>query len=131
MAGLVEIKSFYDPEEALCARGYLEANGVQTFLLGEHHLGVEPWLRIGLGGYRMYVLSKHLTDAMDLLKAIPTPQTDSTTDELPFKRKTNWAWLPIAITSGVPFLPKFGPTPVLIFQSCILTIIYLSLLFLT
>ena len=48
-----EIARFYDAEEAQIAAGYLRAQGFDVQLGDENMLGVEPHLRIALGGYRL------------------------------------------------------------------------------
>jgi|GEM_PF-3440018 len=53
MSALTEVGSFYDPEEAYCAWGYLKANGVYSVIQNEYHLTSAPWLRVALGGYRL------------------------------------------------------------------------------
>ena len=129
MANFVEIKHFYEPEEAYCARGFLISNGISPTLLGEHHLAVEPWLRIGLGGYRMYVPASQKADAIALLEGIgETDATLETEQELKsIKWKRNWFWLPAAYMYGVPFIPKFGPASSNAIQAVILLAIYIIL----
>ena len=48
-----EIARFYDAEEAQIAAGYLRAQGFDVQLGDENMLGLEPHLRIALGGYRL------------------------------------------------------------------------------
>ena len=100
----VEVASFFDPEEAWCARGYLSAQGIDTIIENEHHLTTAPWLRIALGGYRLMALPDAADDAKAALGeiAIAEPAIDE-----PYKSRKNWAWLPVAFLSSTPFIPIY------------------------
>ncbi|MEM8936231.1 MAG: hypothetical protein AAGC77_07480 [Pseudomonadota bacterium] len=114
MADLVEIASFFDQEEAHCARGFLLSRGIYTFFQDEHHLTVAPWLSIALGGYRLLGRPKDAEEAQRLLKAIreaevaSKPAVASVDHEIP-KRRKNYFWAPIALFFAVPFIPTYEP----------------------
>ena len=116
--GLVEVAAFYDPEEAWCAKGFLAAQGIETFVQNEHHLTAVPWLRVALGGYRLLAMSEFRDDARQALAAVraigddqriePTPAVVGTLQESE-SRGWGWWWLPIAFLFAVPFLPRHRP----------------------
>ena len=68
MADLVEIAHFYDPEEAYCARGFLQTHGIDTIIQNEHHLNMAPSLRVALGGYRILGVSEQREEAVRVLR---------------------------------------------------------------
>ena len=113
MSRLVEIATFYSPEEAYCAQGALRSGGCFTLLSNEHHLNVAPSLRVGLGGYRLLVLEEDANDIRLALKNLPAPANDqpSFEDRAVEKpvapRRKNWLWLPVALSAAVPFLPDY------------------------
>ena len=107
MGSLVEIARFYDPEEAYCAQGYLRSYGIDTIIQNEHHLAMNPSLRVALGGYGLLGFADVKEEARAALEEIPLEAADSviTTDmELISPRK--WYLAPVAVISGVPFLPR-------------------------
>ncbi len=53
MSGLREIATFYDPEEAYIALGYLHTYGYDAILPDHMMLTVSPDHRIALGGFRI------------------------------------------------------------------------------
>ena len=105
----MEIAHFYEPEEAYCAKGYLRSFGIETIIQNEHHLTVNPMMRIALGGYPLLVVAGQAEEARQALAEISRQQHE------PISRKRNWFWLPIALGSGVPFVPsrRSNGTPLL------------------
>lgn len=117
MGSLVEIARFYDPEEAYCAQGYLRSCGIDAFVQNEHHLSVNPSLRIALGGYGLLGFADMASEAKAALKAITGDAAASMMlsegdagSDVEFSNRRNWFWLPVAVVSGVPFLPRFKST---------------------
>ncbi len=106
---IVEIARYLDPEEALCARGFLESAGCPVVLTGEHHLSVEPYLRVALGGYRLLV---PIDEAAVASRLLAEPEAGTEADEggqdAALRRPhRNWVW--IATFFLTPFL--FGALP--------------------
>ncbi len=118
MGNLVEIAAFFDPEEAYCARGYLQSYGVDAILQNEHHLATAPWLRVALGGYRLMAPSEQVREAQELLEKVQ-PLKDSS-----LAGKKNWIWLPVAFMSAVPFMPKPKTGPMAFVQFMLLMCLY-------
>jgi len=88
MRKLVEIAHFHDPEEAFCACSYLDSHGVVTIIKNEHHLTVQPFLRVGLGGYPLLAANADAELAQELLHN-PASLADEEFDD--FKpRKPIW-----------------------------------------
>lgn len=110
MGNLIEIARFYDPEEAYCAKSFLLSNGIDSFVQNDHYLTMAPWMRIALHGYGLQVMASSEDNARTLLRYIgATPLEiveEDFVEDIPRKQKTNWLWLPVAFSTGVPFLPK-------------------------
>lgn len=132
MGHLVQIAGFYDAEEAFCARGYLAARGIDTFIQNEHLLNVAPWLSVALGGYRLLGLSENKEAAARTLKHVSEIRIDEvaagamTADEAESaheREDKNWWWLPIAFFSETPFLPSKKPGWVAPFQFSVMVLI--------
>ena len=101
MGKLVEIAHFHDPEEAFCARSYLEAYGVPTIIQNEYHLTAAPWLRVGLGGYPLLANDRDSEIAKELLQNPEPVAVDGNDDSAP--RKPIWLAFPMGLEFG--FLP--------------------------
>lgn len=136
MSDLVQIAQFYDPEEAYCAKSYLQSHGIETFVQNDHHLTMAPWLRVALGGYRLLAIDTEAAEARKALSEVQSPQqekTDSLTisdsEELKSAKRKNWIWLPIAYLHAVPFLPKAESSWWRLFQLFALTMLYASILY--
>jgi hypothetical protein len=115
MGDLVEVARFYDPEEAYCAKSFLNAHGISTFVGNDHYLTAAPWMRFALNGYGIHVAASDARDAQDLLRTIQAskPENAETTveeseisDRMQRSRNKNWPWFPVAFFIGIPFLPK-------------------------
>lgn len=65
-----EIARFYEVSEAQIATGYLRAQGFEAQLADQGMLGVEPHLRIALGGYRLMVPDKEAYTARLALEEV-------------------------------------------------------------
>ncbi|MEZ5955465.1 MAG: hypothetical protein R3C13_14305 [Hyphomonas sp.] len=109
----VRIATFYGPEEAYCARGLLQASGFDAVILNEHHLNMNPALRVALGGYELAVPAPDETAARTLLRETtmaPPPAADD--DHICLRcgarelvRLKNWLWIPLIVQFGIPFIP--------------------------
>ncbi|MEM9616927.1 MAG: hypothetical protein AAF936_03110 [Pseudomonadota bacterium] len=135
MSDLVQIAQFYDPEEAYCAKSYLQSHGIDTFVQNDHHLTMAPWMRVALGGYRLLAVDTEAAEAKKALSEVQAIQPEqigiqpepSSVQLQPAKRKS-WGWLPIAFMTGVPFLPIYKSWRSLILHLAVLLIIYAMLL---
>ena len=67
MTGLSIIHTSYDPEEILVMRSHLDAHNIPNWVFNEHHMSVNPMLRVGLGGMRLRVLDAHREEADSLI----------------------------------------------------------------
>jgi hypothetical protein len=112
MSGLVCIRNYYDPEEAFVVRGAMQAAGVDALLFNEWYLGVDPALRIALGGYRLFVPAGAEEGARTALAGIESRSTDfpiGADDACPicgglsFRRQRSLRWSLIALFVGSPF----------------------------
>jgi|GEM_PF-1365362 len=108
---LTRIATFYDPEEAYCARSFLESHGFEVCLLNEHHLTANPAFRVALGGFGLAVPTTDAESARQALREIETGPEASPPDacvscgSTDLVRARRMSWLPLALMSGVPFLP--------------------------
>lgn len=111
MTGLREIGTFYDPEEAQVALGYIRAHGIEAVLPDFNMLSQNPTHRIALGGFRMMVPEIQADEAKSLLdKKRKQPITIETScpncGANDFRRVKAW-WFPAVffVTMGafVPF----------------------------
>lgn len=110
MGNLVEVGRFVDPEEAYVASALLNARGIRTVMQNEHHLTMAPYLRVGLGGYRILCFDSQFDEARRELKVAEEFQSDESIgepDSAGRARKTNWFCFPIAFSFGVPFLLRY------------------------
>ncbi|MEM9705909.1 MAG: hypothetical protein AAF850_07515 [Pseudomonadota bacterium] len=135
MTPLVEIARSFDPEPAFVKRSYLQANGVFVVLLNAQHLGVDPNLRIALGGYRLAVPAAQAVLARSLLDSVQTPETQedldySTAAGRKPEWKKNWYFMLAALMFGIPFLPLYHSRRVMLLQNFAITPVYLIALFL-
>lgn len=109
----VRLASFYGPEEAYCARGFLAANGFDVVIFNEEHLNMNAALRIALGGYTLAVPEACLPSARALLDeiaatpplAIEEEETCPVCGSRDLVRLKNWLWLPLIVMFGIPFIP--------------------------
>lgn len=67
MTGLREIGTFYDPEEAVIAAGYLHANGFDVIIADFDMLTQNPTHRVALGGFRIMSPEHESADSKKLL----------------------------------------------------------------
>jgi hypothetical protein len=108
---LTRIATFYDPEEAYCAKGFLESHGFEVCLLNEHHLSANPAFRVALGGFGLAVPTTDSKAAWKALREIESspdvspPDTCASCGSTDLVRARRMSWLPLALISGVPFLP--------------------------
>ena len=129
MADLVEIAHFYDPEEAYCARGFLQTHGIDTIIQNEHHLNMAPSLRVALGGYRILGVSEQREEAVRVLRKASEAEEntllpESNQEKTALRKKKCWPWFPIALLAGPPFVPHWKTGPLLLFQLFVLAVIY-------
>jgi hypothetical protein len=118
MGRLVEIARFYDPEEMICAQSYLRALGVETFAENESLLNVAPYLRMAVGGYALHAPASLAEDARSALAAAQAVDiTEPSAAEGDVRPLRNWIWMPVAVMSGVPFLPRFRSRATLAMQA--------------
>ncbi len=137
MTRLVEIATFYDPEEALCAQGAVRAGGCFSFLQNQYHLGTAPSLRVALGGYRLFVLEDDEERALlslgkslnDGSAAAPETPQEATAPADQIRVRKNWLWLPVALTASVPFVPTYKNSGSLLFQLIVSIPFYLIIAF--
>ena len=118
MGRLVEIAAYFSPEEALCARSYLQSEGLEVLLQNEHLLTADPAMRIAVGGFRLLALSSDdAAHARTLLKAVEAHDRSDDDDNAlscpscgsrKVKRQRNIVWVPIAFGFGAPFVPYTG-----------------------
>ena len=120
MGGLIEIAHFYEPEEAYCAKGYLQSLGIETIIQNEHHLATNPMMRVALGGYPLLAASAHAEEARFALANIPEQQRQP--------RKKNWFWLPVALSYGVPFVPTRRESGTRVLHVVFLAVFYAALI---
>ena len=71
-----EIATYFDPEEAHIARGFLQANGFDARLADSHTLAAIPLDRIALGGYRLMVPQEQAYQAELLLRSVAEEHQD-------------------------------------------------------
>ncbi|MCA8897700.1 MAG: hypothetical protein H6847_12345 [Hyphomonas sp.] len=109
---LTQVATYYDPEEAYCAKGFLESCGFDVYLVNEHHLAANPAFRVALGGYALAVPASAAKEALLCLDEVPDrpPATHDTAicaqcGGTHILRKRRLVWLPLALAAGVPFLP--------------------------
>lgn len=116
MSGLVCLRRYYDPEEAVVVRSALGAAGIDSHLLDTALLAVDPTLRIGLGGYRLSVLAQDEIAARQALVEIESYKTDEpvgadttcpTCGGACFRRRRSLRWTIVAILCGyIPFVAQ-------------------------
>ncbi|WP_425410916.1 hypothetical protein [Hyphococcus sp.] len=137
MGNLVEIARFYDPEEAYCVKSFLLSNGIDSYIQNDYYLTMAPWLRIALSGYGVQVMATHALDARELLAEIGSeaPEVGSPANNERIGPtstqngvRKDWLWLPVAIWSGIPFVPKtkiggFNPSLRIILSVIVLLIL--------
>jgi len=70
MTGLREIATFYDPEEAHVAAGFMNANGFHVSLADNEMLMQSPTHRVALGGFRLMAPAHEALEARDLLREV-------------------------------------------------------------
>ena len=110
-----EIARFYDAEEAQIAAGYLRAQGFEVQLADEGMLGVEPHMRLGLGGYRLMAIPQHAHMASVELAKVrdePTRRQTLTThtctacgSEAMRRIRNPWYAILAALVALFPFAP--------------------------
>lgn len=105
MGRLVEIARYYDPEEAFCAQGYLRSCGIDTLVQNEHHLSMNPSLRVALGGYGLFGLAGDAEEAKSVLAMVGS-EAGALSSDSEGENRRKWYWTPVAIVSGVPFFPR-------------------------
>lgn len=115
VGNLVEIARFLDPEEAFCAKAYLNSYGIGAIVQNEYHLTAAPWLRFALGGYPLLIQSKFEDEARQALNEVSPRKPDrqdsyslphSDSSEPQKRRAKNLFWLPVALLFGIPFVPS-------------------------
>ncbi len=114
MANLVEISHGYEPEGAYCTKAFLTAYGFHVVIQNEHHLAVNPALRVALGGYRLLIPKSEAEEAQDLLRSVNVGEISADDSDQPvclecgyigLQRKRSWIWFLIALAQGIPFVP--------------------------
>jgi len=70
MTGLREVATFYDPEEAHVATGFLQASGFTAILADAGMLMQSPMDRIALGGFRVMAPASQAHEAQQLLQSV-------------------------------------------------------------
>ncbi|HOP19274.1 MAG TPA: DUF2007 domain-containing protein [Amphiplicatus sp.] len=70
MTDLQRVASFYDPEEAHVACGFLNANGIDATVFDADTLTALPSYRVALGGIRIVAPAEQVEDARNLLEMI-------------------------------------------------------------
>ena len=120
MGHLTEIARFFDPEEAYCAKSFLESEGVPVLLQNEHHLSVDPTLRIALKGYGLFTLHEHVEEAKETLNIINAQKVEKIKE----RKQQEWLWLPVAFLMGTPFLPLSKTGFLALFQNVVMLLFY-------
>jgi hypothetical protein len=67
---VITIKSFNTKHEAILAKGYLEAQGIGAYVLADDDSEQSPYPFNNITGVKLYVTSKDVTKAKELLKKI-------------------------------------------------------------
>ena len=138
MSTLIEVGNFYDPEEAYCAWGYLNANGVYAVIQNEYHLTSAPWLRVALGGYRLLapVGTKPIVDALFAQISSESDTGELESDDFDHieaedklkNQKFSWTWFPVALFTETPFVPKHRGGVIGALQYAFVAMFYISIL---
>jgi len=111
MTGMREIATFYDPEEAHVAAGFLRAHGYDPLLADEHMLMVSPTHRVALGGFRMMIAAHMHEEAKAVLENVrhqpnQPSSTCPTCGGADYRRVKSW-WFPaiffFTLGAVVPF----------------------------
>ena len=124
MAALQEFRFYFDPEEALCVKGVLEANGLSPMILFNQHLSTQPHLRLILGGFVIVLPISQLEDAEAVINyALGVGRANDTAvpEKVPFRRRPNWSWLITIPFFTTPYIPRNGPPLVFLFQLSVIT----------
>lgn len=112
MSGLTCLRRYYDPEEAFVVKSALEAAGVNAILIDECHLGANPALRIGLGGYRLSVPAHEEAAALEALAELESFECDEPIGAdvaclncggRKFRRMRSMRWTAVAFLTGSAF----------------------------
>ena len=126
MVDLVRVAHYYDPEEAQCAKSFLQSCGIYVYLKNEHHLSVSPSLRFALGGYPLLTVSQEAEEAHGLLRGVlsePVEMALNPEDEIkPSPRLL--AWIPLAFMMAVPFVPMRGRSFMFVWKLIVLVLMY-------
>lgn len=61
------VRTFTTTQEAYLARGFLESEGIEAFVLDEFSVGIRPYMSQALGGVRLDVRAEDLERARTLL----------------------------------------------------------------
>jgi hypothetical protein len=116
MVQLVEIACFYDPVEAVCAKGFLHAKGLTPIMQNEHYLSVSPASIFALGGYRLMLPAQEAATGRKLLTEANEGQYLLKEDikkcyacgSSNLRKRKNLFWVPVFLFSGVPFATYNG-----------------------
>ena len=104
-----EVARFYDPEEAIVAQSFLHSSGIECVLLNDQHAGVDPHLRVALGGVRLVTWEEDRSSAKELLESVEQGLWASAVEFIPTRQVTplgRTVWLVFAFMMGIPFLPR-------------------------
>ena len=126
MNNLAEVAHFTDPEEAYVANAFLNARGIKTVIQNHHHLTTAPYLRVGLGGYRIlcfYSDAERARRDLSDIKVYSKEEMAAKSEEQASVRKKNWFWLPVALFTATPFLPRYRSARVFAIQAAIALLI--------
>ena len=103
-----ELARFLDGVEAQVAAGFLRANNIEVTLPEEGHLGVQPNLSFGVGGYRLLVAEEDYARAKALLnntqdqKSAFGPCANCGANAL-YRPRSPWLTLTVSLISLFPF----------------------------
>lgn len=67
MSEQITVGSYPDELDAHMARAFLEREGVESFISGEHYIGIEPLHWIAMGGVRLTVDIEDVSEARTLV----------------------------------------------------------------
>jgi hypothetical protein len=109
MSNLVQLRSYFDPEEAYVVRGALQAADIDAVLFGDPFCTSFPHLRLASGGYRLSVPASQESRAREALgdlesfdcrEPIGADAPCATCGGRNFRRERSWRWAIIAFYYG-------------------------------
>nr|WP_319562875.1 hypothetical protein [Marispirochaeta sp.] len=58
-----------DYRNAISAKAFLESSGIITIMPNERHVGLQPYLNLAIGRFKLFVKEDDVTDAVEILEA--------------------------------------------------------------